>query len=745
MGRPLQAPRFELRGQDTAAQASAGQSTGTTVVDLEWPRKVAVIAYLGCCLWYFHWRMGTLNPDAMFFSVLILGAELYGFATAGMHIFMCQRLTVRTPPAPPINATVDVLVPTYNESVEIVRKTLLASMAMNYPHKTWLLDDGNRDAMRALARELGCEYLARGDNTHAKAGNLNYALQHTRSEFVAVFDADHAPRQDFLLRTLGYFNDPSVAFVQTPQDFYNLDSYQHRAQKNRRLIWTEQSLFFRIIQRGKDAHNAAFYCGSCAVVRRSSLEAIGGFATGTITEDLHTSIRMHERGFRSVYHAESLAFGIAPESVEPFLSQRIRWGQGAMQVWKQERILTNRGLSLAQKVNYLASMATYFDGWQKGIFYVAPAIVLVSGVMPIVTDTADFLIHFIPYFLLTFLIFEEVGRGYGRSLLIEQYNMARFWAFAWSTLGLLFNQKKFKVTPKGQAGSAWRWWSYPQIGILWLNALAMPVGLLAYAIYHHLPTNGLVANLIWAAANSALALLVVFFNRSSGSNQRTIYRFPIPLPATVRFGTGMSAIGTIDDISPHGFRLYARFPGDLRSGQPISGHIHFPGFAVSFTGEARSLVRSGVGDAAYVKAIGCTMEVSPDDQDRISTFLYGSDLQWRLNDFSEQNRTPLSRLMPRRLPEGMDGKLASMRWSAVRLDGTREHSATEGLCLLSIAADDAAERHLVSFHYLGEERIAGCRVFARTDTAMLRMKFRFVESVGMGEHPLYIYRATQCQ
>lgn len=742
MGRPLQAPSLELAASATDARPSVAK---LPTVDLEWPRKTAVVAYLVCCLWYFQWRMGTLNPDAMFFSVLILAAELYGFVTAGMHIFMCQRLTVRTPPAAPAGATVDVLVPTYNESPEIVRKSLLAAVAMNYPHTTWLLDDGNRDEMRALAAELGCQYLARGNNAHAKAGNLNHALQHCRGEFVVVFDADHAPRQDFLLRTLGYFNDQQVAFVQTPQDFYNLDSYQHRAQKGRRLIWTEQSLFFRVLQRGKDCHNAAFYCGSCAVVRRSALDAIGGFATGTITEDLHTSIRMHERGYRSVYHAESLAFGIAPESVEPFLSQRIRWGQGAMQVWRKERILTNRGLTLAQKVNYFASMATYFDGWQKAIFYVAPAIVLFSGVMPIVTNTPDFLIHFLPYFLLTFLVFEEIGRGYGRSLLIEQYNMARFWAFAWSTLGLIVDQKKFKVTPKGQKGSTWRWWSYPQMGVLALNALAMPIGLLIYAFYQHLPTNGLVANLIWAAANSSLALLVVFFNRSSGSNQRAIYRFPVPLPATVRFGNETSAIGTIDDISPHGFRLYTRFPADLQAGQAISGHLHFPGFTIHFTGQVRGLIRGATGHENYVKAVGCTMNVSPADQDRISAFLYGSDLQWRLNEFSEQNRTPLSRLMPRRMPGGTDGKLTSLRWSAARLDGTRDSSATEGLCLLSIPTTGQAERHLVSFHYIGAERLANCRVFTRTDTAMVQLKLQFVESIGGGEHALYVYRATPCQ
>ena len=147
-------------------------------------------------------------------------------------------------------------------------------------------------------------------------------------------------------------------------------------------MWTEQSLFFRVIQRGKDYWNAAFFCGSCAVVRRTRAGR-------------HRRLRHRHRhrgpahldaaarqGLQSVYHAEPLAFGLAPESIEPFLDQRVRWGQGAMHVWRKEGILTHRGLSLAQRLNYLASVATYFDGWQKAIFYFAPVVVLLTGVMP---------------------------------------------------------------------------------------------------------------------------------------------------------------------------------------------------------------------------------------------------------------------------------------------------------------------------------------------------------------------------
>src|SRR5229473_3371025 len=270
---------------------------------LETPRRILTYCFVAVGLWYLGWRLKTFNPHAPIFSMLIYGAELFGFITALMHVFMCWRLSERRAPPPRPGISVDVYIPTYSEPIDLVRKTALAAMAMDYPHRTWILDDGRREAMRALATELGCEYLTRTDNAHAKAGNLNHALAGSSGELIAVFDADHAPRRDFLVKTLGYFEDTRVAFVQTPQDYYNLDSYQHRGTHASHEIWTEQALFFRVIQRGKDCWNSAFFCGSCAVVRRSALERIGGFATGTITEDLHTSIRLHAAGFRSVYHA----------------------------------------------------------------------------------------------------------------------------------------------------------------------------------------------------------------------------------------------------------------------------------------------------------------------------------------------------------------------------------------------------------------------------------------------------------
>lgn len=208
------------------------------------PRTMLVILFLLVAAWYLSWRLTTFNQDAMVFSLLLYGAEIYGMVSTLLHLFMTWRLRVRVAPPAPAGLSVDVFIPTYNESVELVRNTLLAAINMDYPHQTWLLDDGNRAEMRALAEELGVRYLSRAANTDAKAGNLNNALNYSTAEYIAIFDCDHAPQKNFLTRTLGYFQDDTVAFVQTPQDFFNLDSYQHRWQTERHLIWTEQSLFF---------------------------------------------------------------------------------------------------------------------------------------------------------------------------------------------------------------------------------------------------------------------------------------------------------------------------------------------------------------------------------------------------------------------------------------------------------------------------------------------------------------------
>ncbi len=710
---------------------------------LELPRVALVGIFLLVALWYLTWRLGTLNPDALVFSTLLYCAEFYGFVTILMHLFMTWRLTVREPPPVPLELSVDVFITTIDEPATLLRRTLVNAMEMTYPHQTWLLDDGRRPEMAALAKELGCNYLGRSDNVDAKAGNLNHALQHSKGEFIAVFDADHAPGENFLARTLGYFQDDSVAFVQTPQDFYNLDSFQHHKQKNNTLAWHEQSVFFRVIQRGKDYWNAAFFCGSCAVIRRSALEAIGGFATGTVTEDLHTSVKLHKKGFRSVYHAESLAFGLAPASIVPFLKQRIRWGQGAMQAWRQEGVFFCRGLTMAQRINYLASSVTYFDGWQKIFYYMAPVIVLTTGIMPIRALGWDFLFHFIPYFLLSFWLFEEVNRGYGRSIVIEQYNMARFASMAWSTLAFFKKNLSFAVTPKGiSPSSVASWYMAPQKIILILNLLAIPAGIVLYLLYHRLPLDGLLACTIWASVNLLLAASVLLFSKGRAHFKRAEYRFPIPLPATLTLNhsSSIEIYGVIDDISATGFRFYAPIPESVREDHTVEGEIFLPTGPLRFQAEIKALIPGTNLEEHYIKAIGCRFDLDKHQEIKLTQFLYGSNLQRRMKEFQETIFTPIDHFSGLAAVARGGARLAHWAPISYTLEGSEPGEPKLGL--IGVSSESSETKQMLVYSPLPENASMQLKLHSRGRVSKLSGRVGPGKRMDSSAFPMYRYDLT---
>ncbi|MFL9860709.1 glycosyltransferase [Paraburkholderia madseniana] len=602
---------------------------------------VIAIAYVICGLWYFSWRLTAINWHLPLFSIPLYGAELFGFVTGLLYLLMTYRLAVRAVPTPIRDATVDVFVPTYNESAELVRRTLQAAQNIRYPHRTWLLDDGHREEMLVLARELGCDYLARSENSHAKAGNLNNALEHSNGEFIAIFDADHAARKDFLDKTLGYFADPTVAFVQTPQDFYNVDSFNHRM--GGRRVWNEQSLFFKVIQRGKDTWNATFFCGSCAVLRRSALEAIGGFATETVTEDIHTSIKLHKQGYRSVYQPESLAFGLAPHSIDTYLQQRIRWGMGGMQVLRREHILSSPGLTLAQRLNYLASMLIYFEGWQKLVFFITSPAVFFFGILPISAPMSEFLTYFLVYYALSSLMYTELARGYGALFLSEQYGMVRFFAFMLTTAGLFRKKIGFSVTSKelSLAGRAWLWLS-PSLIVAGLTALSIPVGF--YRMYHGtLPVSAGAANTVWACSTIATASVIAWFSYHRAQNRRTEYRFPLHIPMMLTLD-GRSCLGLSEDLSASGALYHGEVPVWLSPKSSPEVEIHLPNLvirtkaSVTFVGGDRGIANSD-------RTIGLRFSWASADLSRpLETFLFGSSLQFEQGGVTDQRTTLLTRL-----------------------------------------------------------------------------------------------------
>src|SRR5262249_19837975 len=282
--------------------------------------------------------------------------------------------------------SVDVFIPTYNEPLSVVRATVLASLAMDYPAgqmKVFILDDGRRKEFRDFAAEAGVGYISRSDNAHAKAGNINHALQQTTGDYVAIFDSDHVPTSSFLQLTLGWFlRDQNLGMVQTPHHFYSPDPFERNLRLFRKIP-NEGELFHRLVQDGNDLWNASFFCGSCAVLRRAALNEIGGIAVETVTEDAHTALRMQRRRWNTAYINIPQAAGLATETLAAHIGQRIRWARGMIQILRLENPLFAGGLTLSQRLCYFNATTHFLFALPRLIFLTIPLVYLLFGMVNI--------------------------------------------------------------------------------------------------------------------------------------------------------------------------------------------------------------------------------------------------------------------------------------------------------------------------------------------------------------------------
>lgn len=530
-------------------------------------RTVAVLAVVYACYWI-GWRWtNTINTDgvAIVPSLVLLIAESWAFVGLCSFVMLTWRLTDRTPPPAPPGRTVDVFITNYDEPLEVLRRTAIGARAIRYPHRTYLLDDGKRDDVRELAMELGIGYIRRTGHVNAKAGNINHALSVTTGEFILQLDADHVPHPSIVDRMLGYFNDPMMAVVQAPQDFYNVDSFTHVVNDEGRRLWEENRIFFSLIQPGRDHWNAAFFCGSCGILRRSALESIGGFASETIIEDMETTIRLHERGYKSAYHRETLAYGLAPGSAGAYHVQRMRWGQGAMQILRKLKPLTMRGLTLPQRIAYFAGTACYFEGWQKAVFYLMPLFFFFTGILPVAGDQNAFLIRLFPYVMLSIVAFELLSRGTGYIVLSERFTMVRVWTYMLAALAIFTRRPlRFNVTPKGHSGVP-RMAYMPQLVLLCLSIAAPIWATVAHAqgwIDYDADGWGSMAfwmNGAWALWNCYFALYVVRHSLRM-RQQRDDHRFAEQLPIHVRLANELTLApvpAMTADLNPAGMGFRA--------------------------------------------------------------------------------------------------------------------------------------------------------------------------------------------
>ncbi len=707
-----------------------------------WVIRIIALANISLGVYYFVFRYTrSINWEAPWFALPLLAAETYSFIGTLLFIMTLWKPTFREPPPPLEGRSVDVFITTYDEPLSLVRLTVEAALRIRYPHRTYVLDDGNRPEFRQMCEELGCGYIIRGPEwegkpRHAKAGNVNNALLRTSGEFILILDADQVPAPEILDRTLGYFRDPKVAFVQTPQYFYNVSEDDP--------FGSQAPLFYGPIQQGKDGWNAAFFTGTNAVLRREALlqlgvwryvrqteqrvlraigelpvqmrvgrpripkrfrryarrisqaaleasqalrsgnatleeilarfnreveaiqreiiledlkriaadlkalgeveqeqasrriEALGvepeaveqvlgtpeevvslleaplpeealeeelrreeqsalselellvgvapekvfqvftdpqsllEFLRGTlgekaaatrvaavetahevgqaieaglwgllydltdvaapppealgmdvsmvealrmetgealdiqaletvsITEDMATALQLHALGWKSVFHPEILAYGLAPEDLGSVLQQRLRWAVGTLQVFLHYNPLTLPGLTLAQRLQYFMTIYSYFSGFASVVYLIAPVIYLLFGIAPVVSFAGDFLVRIVPYLLMNQLMFTIVAWGM-RPLRGEQYNLALFPLWIEAVI-IAFGGKRigFRVTPKTRQMGVYLHLVVPQLVMAILLLISMVYGVVALGLGWRSDEIGVVINIFWA-------------------------------------------------------------------------------------------------------------------------------------------------------------------------------------------------------------------------------------------------------
>lgn len=537
---------------------------------------------------YLYYRtFYTLSLDSWlnaFFCLLLYAAEMYAIAT----LFFAYFQTIRIRERKPIDLSlipqtewlkVDIYIPTYNEDVEIVRKTVLAAMAIEYPADkkcVYVLDDGRkyperRVELQAMCDEIGCTMMIRDNNDHAKAGNINTALEKTGGDLVLILDCDHIPARGILQETVGFFTKPEVALVQTPHWFYNPDPFERNLLTGGRIP-VGNELFYKVLQKGNDNWNAAFFCGSAAVVRRDYVRQIGGIATETVTEDCHTALRLHSLGYESVYYDKIMVAGLAPEKFSSYVGQQVRWARGMAQILRIENPLFNRTLKLSipQRLCYFSATSHFFFGFPRLMYVVAPIVYMLLGISSVRGLGIETLFYALPHILLSMQTNHIPYKHVRFSFWNEIYEFAMSFQAGIVTLLALINPKlgSFNVTDKGLTVTE-RSFDFESVRYLVYLSIVAAASLLAIPFWLMISPQDIQAvliNALWNVFNLflLLAACLVAFEQPQ---LRDAHRLPRQLTAMIHSGTQVWT-GVTTNVSESGalilFDEWPNIPDEVR-------------------------------------------------------------------------------------------------------------------------------------------------------------------------------------
>lgn len=547
---------------------------------------VRIIASTTCALVtlrYIYWRLlfglpTHQNLPQTIWALAFLGVELCTLLSSLLiYLFMSRTISRSAEATSHRNselnqAPTDILIATYNESYDILERTIVGALAVEHPdHRVWVLDDGNRAWVRELAESLGAYYVARHKGKHAKAGNVNNGLRHALDtgrppRFILLLDADFVPHRTILRRVLGLFDDPTVGIVQTPQHFFNVDPVQ--ANLFCASVWPdEQRFFFNVLLPCKDAWGAAFCCGTSAVIRVEALIASDGMATETVTEDMLTSFKCGEYGYRTIFLDERLSLGLAPESLVDFISQRSRWCLGAIQqLFTRWSFFGPARLTLINRIAFFDTVLFWVSGAVFKIMLIsAPALYWFTGTSTL-HATAPELIRWMTPMLIANLIFMKYFAG-NRILPIMTDLTQLLTAFVISRTiitGLIrpFG-RPFKVTAKGLSSTSvtvqWRILA-PYAFLAAATILGTLTHIQDFSDAHGV--QGYSFNICWSIVNAATLTLAAMACIEVPQRRRN-ERFATGEEAVVRLSTMGRANQTPETSDPNGSDADAS-PLDIR-------------------------------------------------------------------------------------------------------------------------------------------------------------------------------------
>lgn len=420
-----------------------------------------------CVLWMWSW---WLTADFMRFLPLYIPltlALLYEFAVLPSiflyFIIKAKRHTRRIAPKNKKVAVISLCVPSV-ESLDIVENQLRAMANITYPHDSWILDEGNSKAIKKLAKKYGVKHFSRkGIDAYnqdgppfqkkTKAGNVNAWLKHVKSrkyDFFVQLDIDHIPRPNYLNKTLGYFRDPGVAWVQAPSVYKNMEAWTARGAAEQELVLQGP------LQMGFYGHSETpFIIGSHCTYRMSAINEIGGFQP-TRAEDHLDTVYLANKGYKGVFISEIIAEGDGPETLNIYLAQQFAWAYSMIQVLLVHTPKLLKAMPLKRKSQFLFAQ-TWYPLWTLSylIMFFCPLIALLVNRDVVSVDPQRMLLHFVPIFVCSYLVWWAARPIMQPRGLMLSWRGIILHAVRWPIIlraifAALFKVKKpYMITPKG--------------------------------------------------------------------------------------------------------------------------------------------------------------------------------------------------------------------------------------------------------------------------------------------------------